>query len=59
MDVQCITWKAHPDQLTAPPLRVKCGDALANVTDGVKLQYCDRAIDSGVTRAEDLIRYGE
>ena len=59
MDVECVAWKAHDDQDATPPLIARCDTHLRHTGDGMRATYCRRAAASGITRAEDMFRYGK
>ena len=59
MDLQCVTWKTPEEQDTVQDLKRKCMDGLRNPRDLERNLYCDKAIESGMPRAEDIISYGE
>ena len=56
MDVECIAWRAHDDQ---DALLARCGEGLRRTGDSMTSTWCRRAAASGITRAEDILRYGK
>ena len=58
MEVQCIAWQPHEDT-EGDTLHSKCITGLSSLETHAKPKYCGNAMRSGITRAEDILRYGK
>ena len=59
MEMQCVAWKPHADQEETPSLLDRCREGLMNHGDNGTNFWCQKALGTGISRYEDLIRYGE